>query len=131
MKNIPAEFFSWPTDAMRLAMILSHWAPAGINWSALKTSGGNIGTIIKSFTKTFHARFPGGYPTAYAISVNPNGSHYASDIRRVLARRGNKAFIKAGLTALDKSAFKPEYKTDAKYKDAVFVELDNKVYLLL
>ncbi len=134
LSKMPADIFSWPEDSLRLAFSLSHWAPAGIVWSQLSGTNGNLAALVKSFTRNFHRVRAGGYEGAYAISSLANGALYAQDIRTALKKRGRGAFPKAGdmgtIKRIVQSAFTDNYRTDAAYRDYVFVELDGMVYLL-
>lgn len=133
IKQIPAEAYSWPTDSVRLAVHLGHWLPAYLSWGSIKSSGGSVAAIVKSFTKTFKAADADGYKGDYEISTLANGAVYVHDhVPRL--KYGNRTFIRAGdagtIKRIEKSAFADSYKTDATYKDYVFVEVENKVYLL-
>ena len=130
---MPAEAYKWPTDSVRLAFHLYHWQPAYLKWANIKSSNGDVATIVKSFCKTFRAASATGYKKDFEFSDLANGALYVKDYPPRLDM-GNKAFIKAGdagtIKLIDKSAFAETYKTDAAYKDHVFVELADKVYLL-
>lgn len=133
IKDIPQEAYQWPADAVRLAVHLDHWLPAYLDWNSFKSSGGDVAAIVKSFVKHFKAAKPNGYKNDFAFTTLSNGATYVQDhVPRL--KYGNKAFMRAGeagtIKRIDKSAFAESYKTDATYKDYVFVEIGNHVYLL-
>lgn len=133
IKQIPAEAYKWPTDSVRLAVHLGHWLPAYLNWSSIKSSGGSVAAIVKSFVKTFKSADADGYKGDFEFSTLANGAVYVNDhVPRL--KYGNRTFMRAGdagtIKRIEKSAFAESYKTDAAYKDYVFVETEGKVYLL-
>jgi hypothetical protein len=130
---MPAEAYKWPLDSMRLALHLYHWQPSVFSWKAVKSSGGDVAAIVKSFCKSLRAFKATGYKKDFELSDLANGALYVKDYPPRLDM-GNKVFIKAGdsgtIKRIEKSEFKEDYKTNAAYKDYVFVELGGKVYLL-
>lgn len=133
IKDIPADAYKWPADSIRLAVHLDHWVPAYLDWSSIKSSGGDVATIVKSFVRTFKKADNNGYKDDFEFSDLANGAVYVKDFVPRL-KYGNKIFIRSGdagtIKRIDKSAFAESYKTDATYKDYIFVEISDKVYLL-
>ena len=138
MKSMPAEAFKWPTDSVRLAVHLSHWLPVGIRWDDIKTSNGDVATIIKSFCRRLHAfqndttRNPKG-KVYIRMDGLPNGALYVTDSNDRFDM-GNRAFIKAGdaglIKRIPKADFTDKHKTDEAFRNYYFVELYNNIYLL-
>ncbi len=133
MKAVPAEAFKWPTDSVRLAVHLSHWLPVGIRWSELKTSNGDVATIIKSFCKNLNAYQNANKKVYIKMESLPNGALYITD-NSDRFDMGNRAFIKAGdaglIKRIPKADFTEKHKTEATYRNYYFVELYSNVYLL-
>lgn len=133
IKDIPAEAYKWPAESIRLAVHLDHWLPAYLDWSAIKSSGGSVAAIVKSFVRTFKKADKDGYKGDFEFSDLANGAVYVKDFVPRL-KYGDRIFIKSGdagtIKRIDKSAFAESYKTDATYKDHIFVEIGSHVYLL-
>ena len=130
---MPVEVYKWPLDSMRLALHLYHWQPSVFSWSSVKSSGGDVAAIAKSFCKSLKAFKATGYKNDFEISDLANGALYVKDYHPRF-KMGNSIFIKSGdagtIKRIDTSAFTDDYKTDAAYKNYVFVEIAGKVYLL-
>ena len=133
MKAVPAEAFKWPTDSVRLAVHLSHWLPVGIRWNELKTSNGDVATIIKSFCKNLNAYQTANKKVYIKMENLPNGALYITDSSDRFDM-GNRAFIKAGdsglIKRIPKADFTEKHKTEETYRNYYFVELYSNVYLL-
>lgn len=138
MAQVPTEAYQWPTDSVRLAVHLSHWLPVGVSWSEIKTSGGSVAAIIKSFCKHLRAyqvdtkRNPKN-KVYIKMEVQTNGSVYVTD-SDTRFDMGNRAFIKAGdagtIKRIPKADYTDKYKTEEAYRNYVFVELNSSIYLL-
>lgn len=138
MKDVPAEVFYWPSDAVRLAVHLSHWLPVGISWSSIKNSGGDTGIIVKSFCRNLYAYQSDpnrnkNRITYLKMEALPNGALYVNDTEDRFDM-GNRAFIKAGdaglIRRIPKTDFTDKHKTEEAWRNYVFVELYGNIYLL-
>jgi len=135
MSAFPAEGFQWPVDSVRLAVHLAHWLPAGIKWGDLRTSGGNVATIVKHFCRNIYDFQESHNKTNYFLRIakQANNALFVDD-KDSRFHMGNDALVKAGtagtIPTVAATAFADTYKTDAKYAAYIFVQHKEKVYLL-
>jgi hypothetical protein len=135
MKDFPSEGFGWPVDSVRLAVHLKHWLPVGINWGAIRSSGGNVATIVKHFCRNIFDYQENNHKSNYFLRISKlaNNALYVDD-KDSRFHIGNDAMVKAGnagtIPTVALSAFNDTYKTAAQYAAYIFVAHKGKVYLL-
>jgi len=135
MSAFPTEGFQWPVDSVRLAVHLSHWLPAGIKWTNLRSSGGNVATIVKHFCNNIFDFQESHNKTNYYLRISKlkNNALFVDD-KDSRFHMGNDAMVKAGtagtIPTVAVAAFTDTYKTAAQYAAYVFVQHKEKVYLL-